>query len=105
MTNIDLSELSSTELKKLKKDVDKAIKTFEERQRKQALAAVEATAREMGYTLQELLAGSKKTAKKSTPAKYKHPENPSLTWSGRGRQPAWFKEALQSGKSPEDLEI
>lgn len=25
------------------------------------------------------------------------------TWAGRGKRPNWFKEALESGKSPEDL--
>ena len=27
------------------------------------------------------------------------------TWTGRGKRPRWFKEALQSGKTPEDLLI
>ncbi|MBO9468145.1 H-NS histone family protein [Tropicibacter sp. R15_0] len=37
--------------------------------------------------------------------KYRHPENPALTWSGRGRKPKWFVEALEQGKTPEDLAI
>ena len=105
MTEIDLAELSLAELKTLQKDVEKAIKTFEERQRKEALAAAEAAAREKGFSLHELMGAAAKPAKKSAPPKFRHPENPSLTWSGRGRQPAWFKEALEAGKTPEDLEI
>ena len=35
----------------------------------------------------------------------KIPENPDATWSGRGRQPDWFKSAIAAGKAPEDLEI
>ena len=105
MEKIDLHLLSLGELKTLKKDVEKAIKTFEERQRKEALAAAEAKAREMGFTLEELLGRSKKSPKKSSPPKYRHPENPAKTWSGRGRQPVWFKEALEAGKTPEDLEV
>ncbi len=27
------------------------------------------------------------------------------TWTGRGKQPRWFQEALRSGKTPEDLLI
>jgi DNA-binding protein H-NS len=38
-------------------------------------------------------------------AKYRHPENPSLTWSGRGRKPLWFVAALEAGKSADDLAI
>ena len=39
------------------------------------------------------------------PAKYKHPGNPAKTWSGRGRQPAWVKEHLESGKDLDELLI
>lgn len=106
MSNIDLSALTLAELKTHQKDVAKAIKTFEARKLKEARAALTAKAQEMGYTLEELTgaAGARK-AKSSAPAKYRHPENSSLTWSGRGRQPTWFKEAIQAGASPDDLEI
>lgn len=105
MTQIDLTSLSLKELKALSKDIEKAIKTFEERQRNEALAAAEAAAREKGFSLNELVGTAAKPAKKSAPPKYRHPENPAKTWSGRGRQPQWFKEALEAGKTPEDLEI
>ncbi|MDZ4066259.1 MAG: H-NS histone family protein, partial [Tabrizicola sp.] len=38
-------------------------------------------------------------------AKYRHPENAALTWSGRGRKPNWFIDALVDGTEPEDLAI
>jgi DNA-binding protein H-NS len=38
-------------------------------------------------------------------AKYANPANKSATWSGRGRKPRWFSEALAKGKKPEDLSI
>jgi hypothetical protein len=53
MQSIDLSDMSLDELKKLQKDVTKAIDTFKERQRLEALAAVEAKAREMGFSLSD----------------------------------------------------
>lgn len=31
-------------------------------------------------------------AKGSVAAKYRHPKNPSLTWTGRGRSPVWVAE-------------
>ncbi|WP_281966810.1 H-NS histone family protein [Roseovarius nanhaiticus] len=37
--------------------------------------------------------------------KYMHPENPSLTWSGRGRQPLWIKEHLENGGDLDDYLI
>ena len=34
---------------------------------------------------------------------YRHPENPTLTWSGRGRKPSWFAAHVDAGKNPDDL--
>lgn len=41
----------------------------------------------------------------SPSAKYRHPENPDLAWSGRGRRPAWIREAVEAGRSMSDFEI
>jgi DNA-binding protein H-NS len=37
--------------------------------------------------------------------KYRNPERPSETWSGRGRQPRWVGAQLSSGKRVDDLLI
>ncbi|WP_424991320.1 H-NS family nucleoid-associated regulatory protein [Fluviibacterium sp. S390] len=102
--DIDLSELSLAELKSLHTKVGRAIETFEERRRKEAFAAAEATVREFGFSLNEVVDHAKKSGV-SRPAKYRHPENPDLTWSGRGRQPQWFKDAIDGGASVDDLLI
>ncbi|MFC3118150.1 H-NS family nucleoid-associated regulatory protein [Jhaorihella thermophila] len=36
--------------------------------------------------------------------KYRNPDNPAQTWSGRGRKPAWVHEALARGLDITDLE-
>ncbi|MDH3211127.1 MAG: H-NS histone family protein [Myxococcales bacterium] len=36
-------------------------------------------------------------------ALYRNPVNPAETWSGRGQQPRWFKQALARGQRPETL--
>lgn len=102
--DIDLSSLSLTELKSLYNKVGKAIDTYEERRRKEALAAAEATAKEFGFSLTEIVAQAKKPAAARSP-KYQHPEDPDLTWSGRGRKPQWFKDAEDSGTPVDDLLI
>jgi DNA-binding protein H-NS len=38
-------------------------------------------------------------AKQKAEPKYRHPDNPDLTWSGRGRKPGCIAEALETGKS------
>ncbi len=105
MADYDLEALSLSELKKMQKDVAKAISTFEDRQKAEARAKVEALARDLGYSLAELVGTETKTARAPAAPKYRHPENPALTWSGRGRKPQWFVEALEAGKTAGDLEI
>ena len=105
MADYDLEALSLSELKKMQKDVAKAISTFEHRQRVEARAKVEALAQELGYTLAELVGTETKSSRSPAAPKYRHPENPALTWLGRGRKPQWFVEALEAGKTASDLAI
>lgn len=106
MANVNLNEMSLSELKSLQKDVTKAIAEFSDRKKTEAMAAVEAHAKELGFSLAELT-GVKKTRKSSGPAgaKYRHPENPEVTWSGRGRKPGWFTAAIKVGKAPESMAV
>ena len=106
MAKINLEKMGLDELQKLQKDVQSAIKDFEKKKRADARAAIEAVAKEHGLTLNEILGvgGATSRAAKTAP-KYRNPEDSAQTWSGRGRQPAWFKNALKSGKSQESLEI
>jgi DNA-binding protein H-NS len=105
MAAYDLEALSLGELKKMQKDVAKAIATFEDRQKAEARAKVEVLARVLGYSLSELVGTETKSFRAPAVAKYRHPANPALTWSGRGRKPQWFVEALEAGKTASDLAI
>ncbi|MET4104091.1 DNA-binding protein H-NS [Roseovarius sp. MBR-78] len=102
MTNTDLNALSLKELRQLQKDVARAIEGFEERQKAEARARLEAMARDLGYSLAELAPSSKAGAKVP---KYCHPDDPRLTWTGRGRKPGWFIEAVAAGHEPDDMLI
>ncbi|MEM6409253.1 MAG: H-NS histone family protein [Pseudomonadota bacterium] len=104
MADIDWNALTLAELKSIEKKAAKAIESFEARKKQEALAALEARATEMGYSLKGLL-GATGTKPTKSPPKHMHPENPSLTWTGRGRQPKWIKEGLSAGKSLEDFAI
>ena len=41
----------------------------------------------------------------SVAPKYRNPADPEQTWSGRGKRPRWFNEALKAGKKEKDLAI
>ena len=105
MANIKLDTLSLKDLKTLQKEIGRAIDTAEERQKTSAREQVEALTKKLGYTLAELAEGKGKPKRAPTTPKYRHPENPALTWSGRGRKPQWFVEALAAGKTVEALVI
>lgn len=101
----NLNEMSLKELRDLQSHVTKAISSFEDRKKKEAIAALDERAREMGYSLAELTGAQ--TVRKRAPAtaKYANPADASDTWSGRGRKPRWFSAAMAAGKAPSDLAI
>lgn len=110
---VDLKGMTPKQLQKLSEDVAKEIAKRATKQRDTAMKAAAKAAKEHGFDLTELLGeapkkrGRKKAAPKKPPlpAKYKNPKDASQTWSGRGRQPEWYKAAIASGKSAKSLEI
>lgn len=102
---IDLEKMSLKELKALQAQVTRHIADFEERRKREARKELEDRARDLGFSLEEIV-GAKPSRKRATvKAKYANPADRSETWSGRGRRPRWVEAALKSGKKLEDLEI
>ncbi|MHA6344983.1 H-NS histone family protein [Roseivivax sp. CAU 1761] len=101
--DINLEDMSKDELKRLKADVDRALKTIDTRRRAEAKRAAEVAAKEYGFSLDDLI-GSDGKAGKGIP-RYRNPAAPDQTWTGRGRKPNWVIEALDNGKSLDDLKI
>lgn len=102
---MDLGKLSLDELKSLQKNVEKEIKNFKNRARDAAMKDLQAVAKKHGITVDEIIGKKGKGRKAAAPAKYRNPDDSSQTWSGRGRQPQWYKAAIAKGKTPKSLEI
>ncbi|MCW1956742.1 MAG: H-NS histone family protein [Roseobacter sp.] len=105
--SFSLDEMSITELKSLKKQVDLAIEHCEVRKRQDALAKIEETAKGLGFSLAELTGrqDAPKTRAKAA-IKYRNPNDTSQTWSGRGRQPRWLVAILTTTNAKlEDFEV
>jgi DNA-binding protein H-NS len=104
---MDLYEMSLEELKQLRKDVEKAIETYEARQMAEARAKLEVMAAEMGVKLEDVMGMTGKGKGKSQGVpKYCHPKDPTKTWTGKGRKPGWFIQAVEEeGMNPDDLKI
>ncbi|MCK0168134.1 H-NS histone family protein [Jannaschia sp. S6380] len=90
-------------------EIARAQSEYDGRRLKELRAEIDAMLAKEGYSFDDLAGG--KSGKRNTggrakaPAKYRHPENGSITWSGRGRQPGWYKEALAGGAKPEDMAV
>jgi DNA-binding protein H-NS len=105
---MDLSALSVAELNKLLAEIPKEISRREKGEKARIRKELEALAAAHGYSLEELLADAGETTKRASrpvAAKYRHPEDGALTWSGRGRQPKWVVEFLAKGGKIETLTI
>ncbi len=105
MADFNLEAMSLKELRQLQKDLAKAISTYEDRHKAEARAKLEAIAKEMGYALSDLIGVDVKATRAPAAARYYHPENAAVTWSGRGRKPQWFADHINSGKDPSDLAV
>ncbi len=109
----NLSKMKRKDLEQLIKDATKALDKIEKQERQDALKAAEAAAAKFGFKLTELTGGAKAAAKasgkpaakKPRPAKYANPADPAQTWSGMGRQPAWYRDAITAGTDPKTLEV
>ncbi|AXI56148.1 Trans-acting regulatory protein HvrA (plasmid) [Pseudoseohaeicola sp. NH-UV-7] len=105
---LNLNEMSRKDLEKLAADVQKALKAVEATEKKLALEAAKKAAAEYGFSLSDITPTAGRNAsntKAKRPPKYFNPKDKSQTWSGSGRQPFWFKEALKAGTDPSKMEI
>jgi DNA-binding protein H-NS len=98
---IDLASLSVDELWKYRESIDVVLK---------AKIAVELTELKRRLGLLSATQISRPTGQKRRPypvvqPKYCNPENPSETWTGRGRQPRWARAQLSLGRRLEDFRI
>lgn len=101
----ELEGYTIKQLRELKDRIDAKIVEKQKTDRADLKAKFAALAAESGLSLDEVF-GTKRGGKGSVAAKYRNPENPNETWSGRGRMPIWLGEKLKKrGASKEDFAI
>ena len=123
---IDINSLSAKELDALINQAKKRRTTLAKRK---PIATVRSKltqlARAEGYSIEELFGGAAgrgegatrgpkagKTATRKSAAKgskvapkYRNPDNPAETWSGRGKQPRWLAAYTGQGRSLDEFKI
>ena len=98
--------LSLDQLSALEKEVQKAIASSEEGREAEVLKAAKAMAAAEGYTPSDLFDTSRKGRTRAAAAsRYRHPDDRSRTWSGRGRTPRRIRDAEAAGQDREVFAI
>ncbi len=90
MKNGELSKMSLKELRALREQVDDAISAREVQERAELKKKLAEMAGKSGFSVAELFGGRRGGTRGVAPVKYRHPNDPSLTWTGRGRRPRWL---------------
>lgn len=105
---VDIKSLNHNQLNDL---INKAqIRQIEMRKEKVAKLRekVHALIKAEGYTFEDVFGSTRAKSKRSgapVAPKYRNPANTAQTWSGRGKRPHWFNDALKAGKKEKDLAI
>lgn len=118
---MELANLSLTELRRLQSKVDTEIRRRSDVARRDLLKRMQKMAAEEGLSLTDVLGAqaTNGTEKRAAPkrgrkaaakpaasaAKYRHPTNAEIGWSGRGRKPQWVLDWVAEGKSIDELAV
>lgn len=106
---MELSKLSLKELRTLQQQIEQQILISKDEEIAKAREQILAIAQDVGIPLKDLM-GTQRLAKvgavkNKVAARYCHPQDQNLKWTGRGRQPKWVSEWVGSGKPLDALLI
>jgi DNA-binding protein H-NS len=115
VTTSDLETMTEPELRDLISAAQAALDRQVALRAKSTLKEIRRLAAEVGFEVNFARAGKaaggrSAAARAASPRgkavqKYRNPENPAETWSGRGRPPKWVQAAQDAGQTLEDLLI
>jgi DNA-binding protein H-NS len=110
---MDLSNMSLGDLRNLQEQLKQETKKREQQELQKAREQIIAIAQSVGVPLEDLISSAARGSKsKNTGAgtgtvavRYRHPDDASQQWTGRGRQPKWVKEWVEGGQSLDQLRV
>lgn len=89
-----LEHMNYRELLALQSEIRSAIEERRNSEKRELAAKLEKLAASSGFSLPEIIGRrAQRRPGNAAAVRYRHPSNPSLTWSGRGRRPKWLNEA------------
>lgn len=101
---MNLTEMSKNDLVELSKAINIELAAH----KAQAIVDVKAVMEEHGMTLADIdpaIVRKQPKGPRAAAARYAHPTDGSVTWTGLGRRPKWVNEYTSMGKPLSDLEI
>lgn len=102
----ELKELPADQLQELVATAQKLLGKHEEERRKNAIKQIYEIADAANLRVEIKDRDDKTPAKKAKGAvKYRNPEDPQQTWTGRGKRPRWLVDSLAAGRRLEEFAI
>lgn len=103
---VKVDDLSLQDINSLEKELQKAKAQVRDRERKALKEKIDKLIAGTGFTIFDIYGvGVKKRGKSISVARYANPDDPSDTWTGRGRKPNWVLLRLEQGAHIEDFAI
>ena len=92
-----LDEMSYAELAQMETRIARLKVEKQNAERGELRERIIAMVKQHGFEISDLF-GKGRKGKGSVAVKYRDPQNPENTWTGRGRMPRWMAAATKSGK-------
>jgi DNA-binding protein H-NS len=96
-----IENMSYAELAQMEARISRMKIERQNAERNELRARIIAMAREHGFEVNELFGRGRK-GKGTVAVKYRDPQNPENTWTGRGRMPRWMAAATKGGKAKKE---
>ena len=105
---VDIKKLTQTQLNDLINKAEQRKVELEKEKVVKVREKINKLLKDEGFSFEDVFGnrGARRTRRTGkVPPKYQNPDDPSQTWSGRGKRPRWFNAALKAGKKEKDLLI
>lgn len=102
---MELSTMTMVQLRHLHDQLVQELKLRERQDLSQARDQIMAIAQQAGIPLKQLILDGPHPRAGKVAVRYRNPDNASEQWTGRGRQPVWVRNWVESGKAIELLRV
>ena len=102
---MNVSTMTMVELRNLQDKIEQEIGSRERQDLSKAREQIMAIAQQAGIPLKQLILEGLHPRTGKVAVRYRNPDNAAEQWTGRGRQPLWVKNWVESGKSIDLLRV